>query len=75
MNAGSAVPSMTTAILNAMELRIPDADTLKRFEELVSPMYVAIADSNTESSKLAELRDTLLPRLMSGEIDVSTISL
>ncbi|MCQ5336149.1 restriction endonuclease subunit S [[Ruminococcus] torques] len=75
MNAGSAVPSMTTAILNAMKLRIPDADTLKRFEELVSPMYVAIADNNAQSAKLAELRDTLLPKLMSGEIDVSTIEL
>ncbi len=75
MNAGSAVPSMTTAILNAMELRIPDADTLKHFEELVSPIYVAIADNNTQSAKLAELRDTLLPRLMSGKIDVSDIEL
>lgn len=52
MNAGSAVPSMTTAILNAMELRIPDANTLKRFEDLVSPMYVAMADNNTQSAKL-----------------------
>ena len=75
MNAGSAVPSMTTAILNAMELRIPDANTLKRFEDLVSPMYVAMADNNTQSAKLEALRDTLLPRLMSGEIDVSNLDL
>ena len=75
MNAGSAVPSMTTAILNAMELRIPDANTLKRFEDLVSPMYVAMADNDTQSAKLEALRDTLLPRLMSGEIDVSNLDL
>ena len=75
MNAGSAVPSMATAILNAMELRIPDANTLKRFEDLVSPMYVAMADNNTQSAKLEALRDTLLPRLMSGEIDVSNLDL
>lgn len=75
LNAGSAVPSMTTAILNAMELRIPDDVALNKFEEIVSPMYLAIADNNIQSVKLAALRDVLLPKLMSGEIDVSGLDL
>lgn len=75
LNAGSAVPSMTTNILNAMELSIPDADTFTKFESIVAPMYRTMQQNTQESSKLAELRDSLLPRLMSGELDVSGIDL
>lgn len=75
LNAGSAVPSMTTDILNAMELSIPDADTFYKFENIVAPLYQAMQQNTQESSKLAELRDSLLPRLMSGEIDVSAVQL
>ena len=75
LNAGSAVPSMTTDILNAMELRIPDAETLKRFESIVGPMYRAMQHNSEESKKLATVRDTLLPRLMSGELDVSELDI
>ena len=73
MNAGSAVPSMTINILNAMQLYIPDAETLSTFEEIVSPIYFQMKENDEQSKKLAGLRDTLLPRLMSSEIDVSEI--
>ena len=75
LNAGSAVPSMTTDILNDMELSIPDANTLYKFENIVAPMYQAMQQNTQQSSKLAELRDSLLPRLMSGEIDVTDIQI
>lgn len=75
LNAGSAVPSMTTDILNAMELPIPDADTLGKFENIVAPMYLTVQLNTQESSKLSELRDSLLPRLMSGELDVSAFDI
>lgn len=75
LNAGSAVPSMTTDILNAMELSIPDSDTFAKFESIVAPMYKAMQQNTQESDKLAELRDSLLPRLMSGELDVSDLDL
>ena len=75
MNAGSAVPSMTTDILNAMEVTIPSASALEEFESLVAPMYRAMQENDIQSSKLSELRDALLPKLMSGEIDVSGIQL
>ena len=75
MNAGSAVPSMTTDILNAMEVAIPPASVLEEFESLVAPMYRAMQGNDAQSNKLADLRDTLLPKLMSGEIDVSAIQL
>lgn len=73
LNAGSAVPSMTTDILNSMELRIPDNGTLERFEDVVSPIYQAEHYIVNESKRLSELRDALLPKLMSGEIDVSHV--
>ena len=73
LNAGSAVPSMTTDILNSMELRIPSADRLAVFEEVVAPLYRAIENNIHQSARLAALRDTLLPKLMNGEIDISAV--
>lgn len=75
MNAGSAVPSMTTNILNAMQLYMPDTETLSSFEEIVAPMYSQMKENEDQSKKLADLRDTLLPKLMSGELDISDIDL
>ena len=73
MNAGSAVPSMTTDILNAMEVVIPSRNALSQFENTVSPMYMTMQENKKQNLKLAELRDVLLPKLMSGEIDISNI--
>ena len=75
LNARSAVPSMTTDILNAMVLQIPDSTTLSKFEATVAPMYITMAHNTKENQKLALIRDTLLPHLMSGELDVSDIDL
>ncbi len=75
MNAGSAVPSMTTKILDAIPLQIPDDQTLSTFEAQVSPFYQAVTYNNKESETLAAVRNALLPKLMSGEIDVSDIDL
>lgn len=75
MNAGSAVPSMTTDILNAMELSIPSKAALVKFENIVAPMYRAMKDYGTQSNQLAILRDSILPKLVSGEIDVSAIEI
>ena len=75
MNAGSAVPSMTTDILNAMEVVIPSASALEEFESLVAPMYEALEANDVQSKALSQMRDTLLPKLMSGEIDVSDVQL
>lgn len=73
LNAGSAVPSMTTDILNAMELLIPSESALAEFEAVVAPMYKAIKGNDIQVAQLVKLRDSLLPKLMSGEIDVSAI--
>ena len=73
MNVGSAVPSMTTTVLNALEIILPIDERLAEFEERVSPMFLQIQANNEESVRLSEIRDTLLPRLMSGELSVADI--
>lgn len=59
--------------VKAMELRLPDNDTLDRFNALITPMAAAIVANQEENNRLAALRDAILPKLMSGEIDVSSI--
>jgi type I restriction enzyme S subunit len=70
MNSGSAVPSMTTEILNNMQIVIPTEMVIRDFNIKVTSIYSRIRHGNEESRRLAELRDTLLPRLMSGELSV-----
>lgn len=61
--------------VKALELHLPDNGTLDRFNTLIAPMAAAIVSKQNENNKLATLRDALLPKLMSGEIDVSTVQL
>lgn len=74
MNAGSAVPSMTTEILNNMKIVMPTSIILENFNTLVISMYNQIKHNIKESQRLAELRDSLLPKLMSGEIKVEDVT-
>ena len=57
------------------ELILPSEDEQAEFQSLVSPMYAQIRINAIENDRLKRLRDSLLPKLMSGEIDVSTIQL
>ena len=61
--------------VKALELHLPDNGTLDRFNTLIAPMAAAIVSKQNENNKLATLRDALLPKLMSGEIDVSAVQL
>jgi type I restriction enzyme S subunit len=67
MNVGSAVPSMTTEILNNMPLDIPPKETFEKFEAALVPLYAKTKSNQTQIRTLSALRDTLLPKLMSGE--------
>ena len=71
MNVGSAVPSMTTKVLNQLLVVKPDNATIKVFHEMVKCMLDS-SDANTkESDDLKNLRDTLLPKLISGELEIN----
>ena len=60
---------------DAFEITLPDSSTLDSFDALTSPMITRIVSNSFENKRLAAMRDTLLPKLMSGEIDVSDIQL
>ena len=66
-----ATPSITLTY----DIIVPDEKTIQAFCSIVSPMYDAIENNIKENQKLAETRDKLLPKLMSGELDVSGIDL
>ena len=54
---------------------IPDDETLKRFSDFCDPIMKQIWKNEQESKRLVELRDSLLPKLMSGELDVSDLNI
>lgn len=60
---------------DAFEITLPDSSTLDAFDALTSPMIARIVSNSFENKRLAAMRDALLPKLMSGEIDVSDIYL
>lgn len=70
MNVGSAVPSMTTEILNNMPLSVPPKEVFEKFEGAVATFYAKTKSNKTQIRTLTALRDTLLPKLMSGEVRV-----
>lgn len=60
---------------DAFEIMLPDAATLDSFDSLTAPMIMRIVSNSFENKRLAVMRDALLPKLMSGEIDVSAVQL
>lgn len=69
---GIAVNSKT---IKAMDFVIPEEDELVRFYDIINPMFCNIKKNQLENQRLIELRDTLLPKLMSGELDVSDLDI
>ena len=72
---GTVFGSINRNALNGMSLLIPPTDNLDAFEEIVAPMDQAIRNNHDEICRLEQIRDSLLPKLMSGELDVSEIDL
>ena len=75
MNRGSTQPLITQGDMKKVVVLVPDENTLAKFEEFAGSLMVKWEANNKENVKLASLRDTLLPKLMSGELDVSDIEL
>ena len=72
---GSVFTNLKTDILKNYPTYLPTEDVLKKFDKLVQPIFSMILSKTREIKRLAEIRDTLLPKLMSGELDVSNIEL
>lgn len=74
MGSGSVQLNFGPTHLKQIDLIVPPEDVLKRYNETVFPIIEKIVKIKAEINKLTKLRDTLLPKLMSGEIDVSKIN-
>lgn len=72
---GTVFGSINRDALNSMPIRIPPREVIDKFENIVSPMDAVIRNNYEESCRLQDIRDSLLPRLMSGEIDISNVDL
>jgi restriction modification system, type I len=70
MNIGAAVPSMTAKILDAMDVVIPDKETLEKFDKLTKTYFNKIKTLQGQNERLKIARDLLLAKLMSGEVEV-----
>ena len=75
LNRGSTQPLITQGDINKVPVIIPDDNILTEYETLAGSLMSKYEANVIENAKLANVRDTLLPRLMSGELDVSDIDL
>ena len=72
---GAVQPKISQANLNKVPVIIPSEAELKAFDATIQPIFTQIRNLRAENDRLATTRDTLLPKLMSGELDVSDIDL
>lgn len=72
---GTVFGSINRNSLNDMPILIPSDETIEKFERIVAPMDAAIRNNYDEICRLQAIRDTLLPRLMSGELDISELDI
>lgn len=72
---GTVFGSINRNSLNDMPILIPSDEAIEEFERIVAPMDAAIRNNYDEICRLQTVRDSLLPRLMSGELDVSELDI
>lgn len=70
---GAVQPKISQANLNKVPIVIPSEAELKAFDESIQPFFAEIRNLRAENDRLATVRDSMLPRLMSGELDVSDL--
>lgn len=74
-STSSIATAVNSKIIKAMPFVIPADDEISHFHSIVGPMFEQILNKQLENDSLVEIRDALLPRLMTGEIDVSYLDL
>ena len=73
--SGSTFKEVSGSTMKNVPAVIPDAETLAKFSDFCAPIFAQQRILEEQNQSLATLRDNLLPKLMSGEIDVSTVQL
>ena len=74
-STSSIATAVNSKIIKGMPFVVPTNDELEEFHGFAAPMFAKIKANQIETDNLTALRDTLLPKLMSGELDVSNIEL
>ena len=74
-STSSIATAVNSKIIKAMPFVIPEDDELERFNQVALPAFSMIKANQAENRNLSETRDSLLPRLMSGELDVSKVEI
>lgn len=74
-STSSIAVAVNSKMIKAMPFVMPDTEKLLQFHSVVGPMFAEIKANQVASNKLKELRDSLLPKLMSGEIDVDNVAI
>ncbi|OXS26904.1 MAG: hypothetical protein BI182_12295 [Acetobacterium sp. MES1] len=72
---GSAQPNISASDVMTIPCVIPVQDEINKFNEITEPIFTSILKNQNENKQLANLRDSLLPKLMSGELDVSNLDI
>lgn len=72
---GAVQPKISQGNLNKVSVVIPSEAELSAFNSIVQPIFAQIRNLRAENDRLAATRDTLLPRLMSGELNVSSLDI
>lgn len=70
-DSGTGVPSMTSSTLYSILLVKPDADSLAKFDEIITPLFLMIKKNEMQIVELTKQRDDLLPLLMNGQASVN----
>jgi type I restriction enzyme S subunit len=72
---GTTQQQLTVPDFKKTEIFIPNTNVMKEFTDIATSIFNHILDNKSENQRLATLRDTLLPKLMNGEIDVSNVQI
>ena len=75
VGVGTTQQQLTVPMFKAYDIKVPEAKAMEQFSQTINPLFDAIDSNKEECIKLAALRDVLLPRLMSGEIDVQKVAI
>ena len=73
--SGSTFKEVSGSVMKSVEAVIPEGNTIAKFNDFCRPVFEMQEKLEQENRKLAAMRDSLLPRLMSGEIDVADIGI
>ena len=71
----STMPSINFGIMNKLEIKIPPKDIIIQFNKIIEPIRLLLIELANENEKMNNLRDTLLPKLINGEINLDKIDI